>query len=108
MKKHIGSTIAIVIGVLSFIFGLANPGPALITGIVIILGAVAYRSAKKRKLGEVNDSKVRVIIEKLAIVMAMAAVLLQANLASLVQTDPVPNLLIPLWVIVAYIVISIR
>lgn len=108
MKKHIGSTIAFVIGVLSVISGLAKPGSLLITGVIIILGALSYRSAKKRKLGEVKTSWLRKSFEIAAILIALAAVLLQNNLAYLIAKDPVPNLIIPLWVIIAYSVISFK
>ncbi|MBL4783639.1 MAG: hypothetical protein JKX92_15510 [Porticoccaceae bacterium] len=108
MKKHIGSSIALVIGVLGLLSGLAKPGSILFTGVVIILGALAYRSAKKRFLGEVKSTVIRKTIEVIAIVIAMASVLLQNNLLKAIELDPVPNLIIPLWVLIAYIVIFIR
>lgn len=108
MKKHIGSSVAIVIGVLSIIAGLTKHGAILFSGIVIILGAFAYRSAKKRTLGEVKSSLPRIISEVIAIIIAMSIVLLQNNLIQAIESDPVPNLIIPLWVLIAYIIISIR
>ncbi len=107
MREHIGSTIAIILGALSVLSGLANPGAAFITGIIIILGALAYRSAKNRKLGKVHSSIIRKALEAVAILIAMAAVLMQNNLVSLIQADPVPNLIIPLWVLLAYIIILV-
>lgn len=108
MKKHIGSCVAIVIGMLGILAGLAKPGAILFAGIVIILGAFAYRSAKKRKLGEVQSSLLRKIVEAVAIITAMSVVLLQNNLIQAIESDPVPNLIIPLWALIAYIIISIR
>jgi len=108
MKKHIGSTIALLIGVLSLLAGLAKPGIILFTGLIIILGALSYRSAKKRKLGDVKSSLIRKTIEIIAILIAMASVLLQNNLLLAIETNPVPNLLIPIWVLVAYIIVSVR
>jgi len=108
MKKHIGSTVALVIGVLSVLSGLAKPGAILFSGVVIILGALAYRSAKKRVLGEVKSTLIRKVMEIIAIVIAMASVLLQNNLLKAIESDPVPNLIIPLWVLIAYIVMFIR
>lgn len=106
MKHHIGSTIALAIGVLSILAGLSNPS-ASITGMVITLGALAYRSAKKRKLGTVRSSLSRPAIELVAILTALAVVLLQNDLAFLIQSDPVPNLIIPVWVLVAYVSVLI-
>ncbi len=107
MKKHLGSTIALGIGVLSVVSSLTKPN-MLIAGIIIILGALAYRSAKKRKLGEISGSSLRKALEVCAIVIIIAAVLLQKNLTYNMATDPVPNLMIPLWAIIAYMVIALK
>ena len=108
MKKHIGSTIALILGFLSFAGSVANPSnlSGLIAGPVIILGALAYRSAKKRKLGEVRNTALRKGLELLALIMIAAAILLQNDLKNLIAADPVPNLIIPLWAIIAYVVIA--
>jgi len=108
MKKYLGSTIALVFGALSVIAGLAKPSSALTAGIIIILGALAYRSAKKRKLGEVKDSLMRKVLEVSAIFIIIVAILLQNNAANYILTDPVPNLIIPLWAIIAYLVIVLK
>ena len=47
MKKHIGSTIALILGILYFISGLTKGNSGLIAGPIMILGALAYRSAKE-------------------------------------------------------------
>ena len=110
MKKHIGSTIALILGFLSFAGSVTNPSnpSGLIAGPVIILGALAYRSAKKRKLGEVRNTALRKGLELLALTLIAAAILLQNDLKNLITTDPVPNLIIPLLAIIAYIVIASR
>ena len=110
MKKHIGSTIALILGFLSFAGSVANPANpgGLIAGPVIILGALAYRSAKKRKLGEVHNTALRKGLEISALIIIAAAILLQKDLKTLIATDPVPNQIIPLWVIIAYIVIAFK
>ena len=107
MKRHIGSTIALILGFLSFASSLANPSnpSGLVAGPVIILGALAYRSAKKRNLGEVKSTLLRKGFEASALVIIAAAVLLQNDLKNLIVTDPVSTVIIPLWAIVAYIVI---
>jgi len=108
MKKHIGSSIALFIGALSIFAGLAKPSAILFSGVVIILGALAYRSAKKRRLGETKSSVTRKAIEITAVIIAMAIVLLQDNLLKAIESDPAQNLIIPLWVLVAYIVMFMR
>lgn len=108
MKKHIGSTLALILGVLSLAAGAAKPSSLLIAGPIIILGALAYRSAKKRMLGEVTASMLRKGLEALAIAVIVASVLLQNDLNNQVITDPVPNLIIPLWAIVAYTIIALK
>ena len=108
VKKHLGSTIAIIIGVLSLVSGLANPGSLLVAGPIIILGALAYRSAKKRWLGEAQQSLLRKSLEATAMVAIVAAVLLHNNLAALIVSDTVPNLIIPLWAVSAYSIIAFK
>jgi len=108
MKKHIGSTIALVIGVLFCVSGLTKQGGYLLGGTIIILGALAYRSAKKRKLAEIRASSLRKALEVCAIVIIVAAVLLQKNLTSNIVDDPVSNLIIPIWAITAYMVIALK
>tara|TARA_R110002110_G_scaffold184112_1_gene390798 strand:- start:163 stop:531 length:369 start_codon:yes stop_codon:yes gene_type:complete len=102
MRQHIGSTVAMILGVLSLLSGITNPGPILISGIVILLGAIAYRSAKNRKLGRVRSTKLRMGLEISAIVGAVLIVVLQSDFLMSLERDPANNLIIPLWVVVAY------
>ena len=108
MKKYLGSTVVLIFGVLSVVVGLAKPSSVLLGGIIMVLGALAYRSAKRRKLGEVKTSVIRKAVEVIAIVIIIALVLLQHNAADYIRTDPVPNLIIPLWAIIAYAVIAFK
>ena len=113
MRKHIGSTIALVLGVLLFLSGVngvANNGHAagLIAGPIIILGAFAYRSAKKRKLGSARNTRLRKVLEALALVFVVAAILLQNDLQTRIVADPFPNIIIPLWVLIAYSFVAKR
>ncbi len=71
----------------------------------MILGALAYRSAKKRKLGEAKSTLTRQLIEIALVVLICLAVLAQKDLIYLIATDPVPNVIIPLWAIVAYLIV---
>jgi len=108
MKKYLGSTIALAVGAISVAAGLVKPSSTLTAGIIIILGALAYRSAKKRKLVEVKTSLIRKSLEVFAIVIIVGLILLQRNAAYYIKTDPVPNLIIPLWAIIAYVVIAFK
>jgi hypothetical protein len=69
--RHLGSTVALIVGCLAVIGGFSIltlavdisrvdtfAGDALMGGAVMILGSLAYRSAKKQKLGEVNSRRV--------------------------------------------------
>jgi hypothetical protein len=53
----------------------AAPG-ALKGGLVLILGGLIYRSAKRRRLGEVASTPARWILEAIAIVLMFLSVLL--------------------------------
>ncbi len=108
MKKHIGSTIALILGILYFISGLTKGNSGLIAGPIMILGALAYRSAKRRKLGTAKSTSFRKYLEITAICIIIAGVLFQKNLPYLIATDPVPNLIIPLWALIAYLIIAIQ
>ena len=59
----------------------------------------------RSKLGEVTTTLLRKGLEASALVIIAAAVLLQNDLKNLIVTDPVSTVIIPLWAIVAYIVI---
>jgi len=108
MKKHLGSTIALILGLLTLISGFAKPSGLLITGTIILLGALSYRSAKKRKLGDANNSLLRKGLEISAIAAIILAIATQNNLRDLLIIDPVPNFIIPLYAIIAYATITLR
>src|SRR5262245_21613269 len=119
VRRHSGSTVALLLGCLSVISGIVNvasvptsttsapKGGVLIAGLVMILGALAYRSAKKRKLGEAKSTLTRQAIEAALLLLICLLILAQNNLKHLIITDPVPNLIIPLWAILAYLVIAL-
>ena len=80
---HLGSTVAILLGSLVFLgaasrIGNGDPLAAgvLAAGLVLILGALVYRSAKRRRLGEVASTPARWILEGMAIVLMLLSVLL--------------------------------
>jgi hypothetical protein len=107
-KRHLGSTVSIVLGLSTFAAGINQKSSLLVAGPILVIGAFAYRSAKKRYLGEVANSLFRKFLEAIAIIAIVAAILLQKNLKVLIATDPVPNLIIPLCVLIAYAIIALR
>ena len=88
--------------------GAQEPNSLLIVGPATILGAIAYRSAKKRFLRDVGDTQVRKIWEVILIFTALAIVFLQKDIRFLIAHDPVPNLIIPIWILAAYLFARFR
>jgi hypothetical protein len=81
--KHLGSTVALLLGSLVFLgaasrIGNGDPAApgALKAGLVLILGALIYRSAKRRRRGEVASTPARWVLEGIAIVLMFLSVLL--------------------------------
>lgn len=109
MLKHLGSTIAIILGILMIATIATQPqGSVYIAGVVTVLGALAYRSCKRRKLGEVRSSPLRIGLEIFALIVAVLIIVLQSDLKNRLITDPVPNILPLVWVLVAYAIVSSR
>jgi hypothetical protein len=115
VRRHLGSSISFLLGTLAIAGGVSriaqpvddpNKGGALIAGVVMILGALAYRSAKKRKLCEVKSALTRQFLEIALIVLICLVIFAQKNLAYLIETDPVPNAVIPIWAIGAYLIVT--
>ena len=87
---------------------LTNPNSTTILddsspGLFIILGALAYRSAKQRKLKLVENTKWRKLLEFLATVLIVALILLGPNIPQLIQGGDITNLAILVWATVAYL-----
>jgi GYF domain 2 len=81
--KHLGSTGALFLGGLAFIGAASRIGngdpvaPGVLkAGLVLIVGALVYRSAKRRRLGEVASASARRALEGIAIVLMFLSVLL--------------------------------
>jgi putative copper export protein len=81
-------------------------------GAVMLLGALAYRSAKKRKFGEAKSTLMRYFWEITLLVpifgVIFAVILRPNNFSYLIETKPVQNLLIAIGAIAAYVVAGIR
>lgn len=120
-KKFLGSTIALVLGILSLLGGVnsaASGDPtgasSMATGISMTLGALAYKSCKKRQLGLVQNTPLRRGFEILAMLviawgMFWPMILVHNGLTSwiirLIQ-DPLSYGVAPLWALVAYIAVG--
>lgn len=105
MKKHIWSSITIAFAILIFVAGIQDVGNnsgGVLTGEVILLSALACRSANKRRLKEVINTNLRKIIEALLVLVLILLVVLQNDLAVRIQIDPAPNLIIPIVCLIFY------
>ena len=105
--KHTGSMTAIIIGILLFSSGVSSmaegiPSGAFAGGLSLAFGALAYRMAKKRMLGTVNQTVIRLVLEVASIVLAMLVIFLQNDIAKLMVAQPLTNALIPMGVLIAY------
>ena len=117
VAKLYGSSAAVAFGSLYFISAISaiakNTGGSangLFLGPAIILGALAYKSAKKRKLNIIETTVVRESFEIAAILLVLASVLmLNVSIKKFMAENPVPFLLW-LWALIPYfiMVFSIR
>lgn len=112
-RNHYGSTIGIVIGVLSLLGYCSYVGRGLppkvsmfVVGFITLIGSLAYRSAKIRKLKDAKNPRLRLALEIIAIVAIITFIFLQVNLSDKIQNEPVRYAIAPLWVIIAYLMIS--
>ena len=106
-RKFIGSTIVLILGIFLFVasigqLAIGNSTADPLTGEVMILGSLAYRSLKKRKLGIVKSTYYRQVFEILALILILALVILQSDFKMRLTNDPLPNFVIPVWAFVAY------
>ncbi|SJZ35245.1 hypothetical protein SAMN02745126_00576 [Enhydrobacter aerosaccus] len=115
---HIGSTTALLLGGLGLLgaFGAAyvgrgrgtGDGDLIVSAPIVLLGALAYRSAKKRMLGQVPSTTLRRICEAVALLCIVALVCSTANFIKLMAIQPVHYVLIPAWVLIAYLFVGFR
>lgn len=106
-KRLIGSQIALVLGTSGMLSGLASitsgaSSSGLMTGPVMILGAAAYSSRKRRLLGLKPETMARRIFEAVCLALITTMWLGDPDLANGVRNNPVSHLMIPLWALIAY------
>ena len=104
--RFLGSSLALVIGALSILGGVAavtegRNTSTLWAGTIIVLGALVYRSRKRRIFGERESTRLRVCTEYAVLLFILAAWLLQKDLLYLFYTDPAPQM-VPVLVFLAY------
>jgi hypothetical protein len=114
-RRHLGFTIALVFGALALIVGInaitTNSGPTggtALLGLITILGALAYRSAKRRKLGEVGSTTFRKCLEVALLLAIVALIFAQNDVKRALAEEPIANCLAPVWAIAAYLILIIR
>jgi hypothetical protein len=98
LKKVFNSKVALYFGALLIFAGGQNP-TYFIAGIIVIIGAFACISANQRKN---KPSTFKFIVELVLIALIVFSVIF-SNRRFLVE-DPVPNLIIPVWAVIAYVV----
>jgi len=101
----VGSMLALVFGFLLLASEMTSSQDTT-TGWVIILGALAYRSAKKRKLALVKETVIRKSLEWIALI-AIIFTVVTTNGARFVN-DPFVALIIPAWALIAYVVLVFK
>ena len=107
-KSYLGSTIALVFGVLLIFSGIMPQDNAKVVfetsyaGICFIIGALAYRSAKKRNSKEIPDTDFRKASEVIGLIVVSAGVLLQNDSLRNMYLSPVTNVTIPIYIFTAY------
>lgn len=99
LKGSWGSIVALIIGALLLLN--VNRPSGMITGVLIILGTLAYRSAKVRWITG-QTKAVRLGLEAVAIITFLAIWLLQNNLRKLIIEDPISLFIIPVLALAAY------
>jgi hypothetical protein len=103
VKPFIGSSVAIVVGAFSVFSGLHSQAlDNLLSGITTILGALAYRSAKRRRLALSADTRLRRGVEiTLLVVVWGASLVLSLKGVDAIVTHPWSRILVPVWSTVA-------
>ena len=110
-----GSTLAIVFGTLTLLGApaqLQQAGGAAVAGFIsgpiMILGALAYRSRKRRLLGLRTETMLRRSVEALALAAIVLLIILRNDIVFEIATDSFPYVIVPGWAIVAYCCAGIR
>ena len=108
-SSFIGSTVAMGMGAVSFLGQLEHwpnvNSDNMVGGITAILGAMAYISAKQRRLGLKEDSRWRRAGEIALITLTLVPVPLAAAMPDGIVRQPMMSIIVPLWTLIAYLVV---
>lgn len=74
-----------------------------VAGLIVLFGALSYRSLKRRRLGIKPDTRARQTVEVIALFGPL--LLLSNGFLERVNTDPVPNLVIPVLALIPYAIL---
>jgi hypothetical protein len=102
MKKHLWTNLALVLALLTYASGIQALSGNMLAGEVMLLSALACRSANKRRFMEVQSTNKRMAYEIVLIVVMVLLVILQNGLKDLIAADPVPNFVIPIICFIFY------
>lgn len=102
MSKHLLTTLAIAFALVTYASGIQTLSGNMLAGEVMLLSAFACRSANKRRLMEVQSTTTRKLYELVLIIVLVLLVILQNGLKDLIETDPVPNVVIPFICLIFY------
>lgn len=105
-KRFLGSTCAIIFGFFLFGAGYKSTNGFSAGGLVTILGALAYKSAKKRKLGLTPQLIGRKVLEWIAIVLIFLIVFLQKDSNEILLNHPFGGPTELIWAVCAYLLVS--
>ena len=106
-KRLIGSQLALVFGASGILSGVANAafsgGSApLRTATIMVLGAAAYGSRKRRLLGLKPGTVARKSFEAFCLSLIAMMWVSFPDLGNAIGDEPVPHLIVPLWALIAY------
>src|SRR5690242_12683382 len=80
----------------------------LLGGITVILGALAYRLAKERRLGLPPNSMWKPIIEIALLVLVFVPTVLEATVQDGIVHSPLASVVVPLGSVTAYCIVRCR
>lgn len=76
------------------------------SGVIVLMGAFAYRSKKKRIHGLIGNDTIRIGVELIMVVAITIQVLVLPDVKTQLVEDPFRNFVIPVWSVVPYFYIQ--
>jgi hypothetical protein len=107
-KVFIGLGVLIFLGSINVYMSGQGGIEGCINGIIIIIGALAYRSVSKRKNNEVKNTNLRLGIELFGMLAIVLLIVMQNNLLDRIVTHPVSYFIVPAIAIATYLIKLIK